>query len=441
MKRTISSRSVSRGLARVEPSTTNTLVAFAAKAGLTALDGNSRNSPYAAALVKYIAQPGLDLRRAFGFVRDDVLQATGNRQEPYVYGSLGGADVALVPARPAASAAAPPPSEVRHDYELAMQVNNKEALNAFLAQHPDGYYARLAKLQLAKITAEAPQVAAADQVGQIEQGQARLTIQGTPGTDPAQAATDLKATQDAAADSTKTVEPAPAAEAGNKPSPTDTPAAGTPPETQIATNDAEPSDSSASPSSQTETGTKLASLPTGPSPAEITKSEQSELHRVGCLAGAADGDWNAASERSVAQFNRYAGTRFDPKVASSDALDAIKQKPARVCPLICEHGFRADGDHCRKIVCAEGSFLNDDNECEKHRGKMRAAKHSPRPYATSEDEPQAPRTRSSRALASRSSGQIICDSLNCRPVRRGCHLDNNPQLALKGAGGIAEICN
>src|SRR5258708_35010813 len=91
MKRTVSSRTVSRGLARIEPTSTNTLVAFAAKAGLTALDGNSKNSPYATALVKHIATPGLDVRRAFGFVRDDVLQATGNRQEPYVYGSLGGA--------------------------------------------------------------------------------------------------------------------------------------------------------------------------------------------------------------------------------------------------------------------------------------------------------------------------------------------------------------
>ncbi|MGY3081219.1 putative caspase-like protein [Bradyrhizobium sp. LM6.10] len=47
MKRTVASRSISRGLARVEPAVSNTLIAFAAKAGLTALDGNSKNSPYA----------------------------------------------------------------------------------------------------------------------------------------------------------------------------------------------------------------------------------------------------------------------------------------------------------------------------------------------------------------------------------------------------------
>ncbi len=47
-----------------------------------------------------------------------------------------------------------PQSEIRRDLELALQLGNKDALNAFLAQYPDGYYASLAKLQLAKIAAE-----------------------------------------------------------------------------------------------------------------------------------------------------------------------------------------------------------------------------------------------------------------------------------------------
>ena len=81
---------------------------------------------------------------------------------------------------------------------------------------------------------------------------------------------------------------------------------------------------------------------------------QAELRRVGCLTGAADGDWNAASQRSLTLFNRYAGTKLDAKVASVDALDAIKLKPSRVCPLVCEHGFKADGDRCSKITCAAG---------------------------------------------------------------------------------------
>ena len=101
---------------------------------------------------------------------------------------------------------------------------------------------------------------------------------------------------------------------------------------------------------------------------------QTELRRVGCLSADADGNWNAASQRSLTLFNRYAKTKFDTKLASIDALDAIKLKTARVCPLVCDHGYKADGDRCSKITCAAGSFLNDDNECEKRREKQPVAK-------------------------------------------------------------------
>jgi hypothetical protein len=39
----------------------------------------------------------VDIRIALGRVRDDVLAMTGGRQEPFIYGSLGGATIALVP--------------------------------------------------------------------------------------------------------------------------------------------------------------------------------------------------------------------------------------------------------------------------------------------------------------------------------------------------------
>src|ERR1044072_3943808 len=86
-------------------------------------------------------------------------------------------------------------------------------------------------------------------------------------------------------------------------------------------------------------------------------------------------------------FNRYANTKLDTKMASTDALDTIKQKTARVCPMVCEHGYKADGNSCTKIVCAAGSFLNADNECEKRREK--------KPVAVKRDRPerQAPEAR------------------------------------------------
>jgi len=91
---------------------------------------------------------------------------------------------------------------------------------------------------------------------------------------------------------------------------------------------------------------------------DLIKSMQAELGRVGCLTGA------------VQQARR---NKFDVKLASLDALDAIKLKPARLCPLVCEHGFKADGDRCSKIVVADARLLNDNNECEKQRAKTPSA--------------------------------------------------------------------
>ena len=125
---------------------------------------------------------------------------------------------------------------------------------------------------------------------------------------------------------------------------------------------------------------------------------QSELRRVGCLTSNADGSWNNSSQRSLSQFNRYAGTKLDTKVASVDTLDTIKLKSNRVCPLACEHGFKAEGERCTKIVCAEGSFLNDDNECEKRRASKKpvAARERPEPRRAPQQaeqwrEPRQPR--------------------------------------------------
>ena len=151
MKRGNATRAVVRGLAKVEPTNPNTLIAFAAKAGSTAIDGQGQNSPFATALVAHIAKPGLDLRKAFGFVRDDVLKVTNNKQEPFVYGSLGGNDVALVPATPSADVSA----AVRRDYELALQVGTKDAWDTFIATYPDGFYSNLARAQSRKLDAEA----------------------------------------------------------------------------------------------------------------------------------------------------------------------------------------------------------------------------------------------------------------------------------------------
>jgi uncharacterized caspase-like protein len=376
MKRTIASRAIGQGLAKVEPTSPNVLIAYSAKAGSTAADGDGQNSPFTTALSHHLTKPGLDVRRAFGFVRDEVLKTTNNRQEPFVYGSLGGEDVPLVPARPAPAAAAPAApalsaqAEARRDYELALQIGNKSALNAFITQYPDGFYSSLAKLQLDKIAAEEARIAATEKARLAEQERARLAAEGAQKSQQAKAEAEAKAAEQArlAAEKAKQVAQEQAAAAEQK---------------RVAAESAAADKAPAA----TDKPMNVAALTAGPPQADVTKSVQAELRRVGCLTGNADGNWNSASQRSLTQFNRYAGTKLDTKVASVDTLDTIKLKSSRVCPLVCEHGFKAAGEHCTKIVCAEGSFLNDDNECEKRRAK--------RPVA-SRDSPEPRRPREAR---------------------------------------------
>ncbi len=85
------------GLGQIDDVSADTLVAYAAKAGSVSYDGDGPNSPYATALLKHLAEPGVDIRIALGRVRDDVMSATSGRQEPFIYGSLGGATISLVP--------------------------------------------------------------------------------------------------------------------------------------------------------------------------------------------------------------------------------------------------------------------------------------------------------------------------------------------------------
>jgi len=82
-----STRSIGRGLAQIEPEGA-TLVAYAAKHGQVAQDGEGKNSPFVTALIKNLQVPGIEIGILFRKVRDDVLAATGRRQEPFIYGSL-----------------------------------------------------------------------------------------------------------------------------------------------------------------------------------------------------------------------------------------------------------------------------------------------------------------------------------------------------------------
>ena len=190
MKRTVASRSVGRGLAKIEPVVSDTLIAFAARAGSVALDGDSSNSPFTTALLEHIATPGVDLRIAFGRVRDSVLSSTGRKQEPYVYGSLGGNTVAIVdanaatakapsadskpaeaqvaaadpgpaasPRAPAGPAVNPSSGEIAEAWRAVSTTTSPAVLEAFVRRFGDSIYGDLARARLQDLKAPDTKVA------------------------------------------------------------------------------------------------------------------------------------------------------------------------------------------------------------------------------------------------------------------------------------------
>ena len=87
-------RGVSKGLAPINVSE-GTLIAYATKDGQTAEDGvDGRNSPFTSALLEHLSDPD-DIAVVLRTVRSKVMQRTGNRQQPWEYGSLTGGALVL----------------------------------------------------------------------------------------------------------------------------------------------------------------------------------------------------------------------------------------------------------------------------------------------------------------------------------------------------------
>ncbi|MET0409605.1 MAG: caspase family protein [Hyphomicrobium sp.] len=140
---------LSRGLAAPPDYSGNTLVAYAARHGTQAKDGKKgANSPFAAAFLKHIETPNIDIRIVIGRIRDDVLTATDNIQEPAIYGSMGGAEIqlkhvaAILTQPPAAeeSSALLKALEEERDWEKAQRSDTVGAYEDFCRLWPSGRF-------------------------------------------------------------------------------------------------------------------------------------------------------------------------------------------------------------------------------------------------------------------------------------------------------------
>jgi uncharacterized caspase-like protein len=428
MKKTIATRSIGRGLAKVEVAVSDTMIAFAAKAGSTAGDGDNGNSPFTTALLNNITTPGLDLRIAFGRVRDEVLRATNNRQEPFVYGSLGGDTVALVPQK---AAPVDPNATARQDYEFAAQIGTKQAWDSFLAVHASGLYADLARAQYEKLKAAEQASAKAEEAQrsaeqqaktksedfrrqleeqgarQAEEVKKRLTEQAKRDLDEErrkvaenskrevdEARRQAEAAQLQAEDARRQIEEAKrqavedarrqVAEAKRQADEAKRAAAAE--ALRVTALEAKRASEQKLALAVQPPASEIKPAPVvvvpAMDPADLRRLLQAHLKRVGCDPDIIDGNWNEGSRKALDQFNKNAGTNFDVKLASLDALDAVRAKTSRVCPLVCGKGQRAEGDRCLQITCESGFVLGPNGVCHKRpEPAARSANREPAPRA------------------------------------------------------------
>ena len=383
-------RSSGGGLAAVEPSG-DTLIAFAARAGSTAEDGRGANSPFTTALLKYLAEPGLDVGMAFRRIRDDVLKGTGNRQEPFLYGSLGGKDIPLV--RKVEVVSTPPEvvdpaAEARRDFEFARRIDSRKAWETFLTRHPTGFHADLARSQLDELTAadrgerariereqaeraqrEALEQLARERLEQDRMDRERLAREQAE-RETAQRAEDAKREDERrrlardAAEKEKIPGVAVVAALPPKPETSPPPAAKTP---ELS-------------------GDALV--------LEIKK----ELSRVGCHAGRIDGTWARDAEASARRFATYAKLTAVPGEPTIDFLDAIRGRSARICPLECgTHEIEKNG-RCVRKACGKGLIAGADGTCIRREVPVKTSSRSPeRKEAATERKELRPERKEPRA--------------------------------------------
>ncbi|GIL00282.1 MAG: hypothetical protein BroJett030_01810 [Alphaproteobacteria bacterium] len=289
-------RSIAPGLARVE-SGVGTYVGFATSPNSVALDGPGRNSPFTAALLRYIGEEGADIGAVMRHVREDVIRVTNGSQVPWGSSSLIGRGFVFRPAATEADAAVAGADEpVAHSQtdvaELLEAAGNRQArspadkqveltfwnsikdltdprfFQAYLEAYPDGVFSGLARLKIAILTGQRP-------------GSESVA----PAPDAATAAADRPAPPDAE-------------------------------EASLDRDDAKP---------------EPAPAIAGPTREQL-RALQEELNRVGCAVGAVDGLWGRRSQQALEEFVRRGGIEVASVEPSVELLDLIGQQRGQICP-------------------------------------------------------------------------------------------------------------
>lgn len=421
---------MSRGLARVDPRG-GMVIAYSTQADQVAVDGTGRNSPFTSALVKYIAEPGLEIGSLFRRVAIEVDRATGGRQLPELWVTLRGEfflnnretdlqawakirasddpgqlagfvrtypDSVLAPeVRQRLDAVERGRSErdrierERREQSIPEQVQQERERLARELVRERAERERLAGESAARERAdrerlEREQVMAREQAARDQIERERLAREQIDRERVAREQAERERVARQQAERAR-IERAQA----------ERPAAQPPANPQIAM-------------------LPPASEPAAPSAPALVQDIKKELKRLGCLAGAIDEKWATAdTQASIAKFVRFAKLQTAPEQPSSDFLDALRRSGTRVCPLGCGARQVEKNGACVAKICPRGTVLQRDGECEKKRKEPTTVAARPsdtQPPAAKRDQSATPRgARDGPEISGRSPSGLTWDQV------------------------------
>ncbi len=147
-------RSAGRGLARMESSTSGSLIMYAAQPGQVARDGDGRNGLFTKHLLQAMDRPGLKAEEVFKQTALDVKGDTAGGQIPWIEGVIFG-DFYFIDNRETAVTQPKTGTNSRQGellfWESVRDSGDRAMLEAYLDQYSKGIYASLARIKLKQL--------------------------------------------------------------------------------------------------------------------------------------------------------------------------------------------------------------------------------------------------------------------------------------------------
>ncbi len=389
-----------QGYARPEK-TRGMIIVYATQADDVAHDGTGRNSPFSAAFLKEIQEPGLEIGTMFRRIGSDVYQATNGEQSPEL-------SISLVPEYYL--------NQAETDQTIWARIRtgaDAETIREFLDRYPTSFYAPDARAQLElldraereRAQAQDPKpsqdtaVANAAAVNSArlkaeqaererianeahEQEQALAAKLAAAEADRQKLAAELaqreaeqaSRQQAATANERKVQEEADRALQAEADRASALKAQIAELEQQAAqakaeaAAEAQKAADAKKAASAADTKQALAVVGTGANPAltpeqaALVPPIQHELIRVGCYGAA--GDWASQDmQRTVAKYARYAKLASPPDAPSVALLENLEQQRDRVCPSECSAREVESGGRCVAKTCAANEYLTKTGAC------------------------------------------------------------------------------